>query len=355
MLRGIAKRVEGGMIDSYPLTWISTATLSLLLFTTCDGQRDPQFLTKSNSFESYTANDANSLHAVVAVARGEADFIVEWLNYHTWLGYGRFYIYNQDDDPTVLERLLSYYTSAGIVLLKHWPHVGDQRGSYVDFIHRHAHDVTTFTFLDGDEFLSLCKHATIDEFLADEIGPTSSQAEQKKPSCLELPWYMFGTSDLPFHPPRTSVLTQYFHRAKCPVREHAGKVIVRAGKQYNDRPKADIDRHTGTMHHFCREHTTNSSSIKASVASIFHYSLRNGDLSFAMRTKRGTQGDFAGQKMYEGITVGAFPERNEHRDATMLRILDSVPNLLEARPLKERRKIDTMLKCPDLSQEELDC
>ena len=295
------------------------------------------------------------LHAIVTVARGEADFIVEWINYHTWLGYGRFYIYNQDDDPELLKRLLAPYTSAGMVVLKNWPLVGDQRGSYIDFISEHAQAVSTFTFLDGDEFLCLCKHATISSFLAEEMGPRMPQGIKKEPSCIELPWYVFGTSDLPFHPPRTSVLTQYFHRAKCPFRGHSGKVIVQAGKRYEGRTKADIDRHTGTMHHFCREHTNSSSVIQPGLASIYHYSLRQGDLSFAARVQRGTQGDFAGQTMYKGMSNEAVSERNEYRDATMLRILDWVPDLLVARPLNVTRQEGAILKCPDSSQEDLAC
>ena len=327
--------------------------LLLLSGETCFGRRNSTLLIKRKTVPS--TYDRNPLHAVVTVVRGEADFIVEWINYHTWLGYRRFYIYNQDDDPKLLERLLASYTSAGIVVLKHWPIVGDQRGSYLDFISEHAHAVSSFTFLDGDEFLCLCKHATINSFLAQEMGPRNPQGVEQKPSCLELPWYMFGTSDLPFHPPRTSVLTQFFHRAKCPFRVHAGKVIVQAGKRYKGRKKADIVRHTGTMHHYCREHTNGSSAIQPEIASIYHYSLRQGDLSFAARVQRGTQGDFSGQTMYEGMTSDAVSKRNEQRDATMLRILDYIPDLLVARPLNITRQEIAILKCPDSTPADLAC
>lgn len=354
--RLVAKGAEVGYVGLPPLKkMILVATLSLLLFLGCDGQRYGHLSVKTDFIVSSTTDAAKPLHATVTVARGEAQFIVEWLNYHSWLGYGRFYIYNQDDDPTVLEQLLANYTSAGLVVLKPWPLVGDQRGSYVDFLHNHAHEVATFTFLDGDEFLNLCKHATVDAFLAEEIGPSSPQAAQKKPSCLELSWYTFGTPNLPFHPPRTAVLTQYFHRSRCPFRRHPGKVVLWGGNRYHDKPRTYTDRHTGTMHHFCREHTNDSRPIPTDVASIYHYSLRNGDLSFATRAKRGIQGDFAGQKMYEGMTGGAVLERNEHRDATMLRILDSVPDLLVARPLTIARNTESMLPCTDPAEEERDC
>jgi len=301
--------------------------------------------------------DSKPLHAIVTTARGEADFIVEWINYHTWLGYRRFYIYNQDDDPAILEGLLTPYISAGLVVLKHWHIVGDQRGSYIDFLHNFAHAVSTFTFLDVDEFLRLCKHATIDSFIAEEMDLTSPQAEERKPSCLELPWYMFGTSDLPFHPPRTPVLTQYFHRAKCSYRAHAGKVIVQVGTGFRNGTKADLNVYTNTMHHSCREHSTEYAAVQPDVASIYHYSLRHGDHAFSKRTERGSHGDFSGQKMYESLSSqdSSITERNEHRDSSMLRILETIPDLMLARPLKEVREREDILACPDFSQKDLDC
>jgi len=55
------------------------------------------------------------------------------------------------------------------------------------------------------------------------------------------------------------------------------------------------------------------------------------------------------------MTRGALLERNEHRDATMLRILDSVPDLLVARPLTIVHNTETMLPCTDPAVEDRDC
>ena len=64
-------------------------------------------------------------------ARSETKFIVEWLEYHLFLGYSHFYIYNQDDeaDQDKLIDAVKLFSAAGLVTLISWK-VGDQAGAF---------------------------------------------------------------------------------------------------------------------------------------------------------------------------------------------------------------------------------
>jgi Glycosyltransferase family 92 len=254
-------------------------------------------------------------HVVVSVMRDESDYVVEWINYHLYLGFAHFYIYNQDDDKTLMECALKPYIDKKIVTLVPWHTVGDQHRCYKHFMSMKA-DIATFTFLDGDEYLVLCKHATVNDFAA-SVGIVGAR-HQNQTKCVEFAWYMFGTSGLPFHPPKTSVLTSYFHREVCPFPHHAGKIMVK----WHDRGNDEHDKLP--LHHFCNAHTKTNASLKASAwtASIYHYSLRGGRQSFAHRVKRGAYGEFQGQAMYNNDTLIREMEatRNKVEDTTMLTI-----------------------------------
>ena len=99
---------------------------------------------------------------VVTVARNESTSILEWIDYHIWLGFNKFAIYNQDDDPAQLEsKLRSYVLDDVVSLIRASP--GEQKSCYTHAIHNFATAVSTLTFLDVDEYVVLCDHANAND------------------------------------------------------------------------------------------------------------------------------------------------------------------------------------------------
>jgi hypothetical protein len=107
-------------------------------------------------------------HALVACARWETDYLVEWLVYHRLIGFDHCYLYCNDDDPTeCFDRLLPFTTGpAPFVTFIHYPFVGLQMQMYKHFLRSRIKEVGWFIFLDIDEFLVLREDGTIGNFIA---------------------------------------------------------------------------------------------------------------------------------------------------------------------------------------------
>ncbi len=91
---------------------------------------------------------------IVACARWENDYIVEWLNYHRIVGFNHVFLYCNDNDPSELyEKTLPFtFGSHPFVTFVHYPFQGMQGQMYKHFLKHHAHMTKWFIFLDIDEF-----------------------------------------------------------------------------------------------------------------------------------------------------------------------------------------------------------
>ena len=177
--------------------------------------------TRSNQGGSSHATDMEVVHApgavvIVTCVRHEDEFVIEWLNYHLWLGFDHVYIFAQDDNPDQLRPVLAPYLAENLVTLRPWK-VGNQMGALLHFLDREQVAGQTVFFTDMDEFLVLCEHATVKQLV--EQYATNRM-------CLQFRWLNFGTSFLTNHPSRGSVLTHYHMRDLMP--HTLGKIAIRS-------------------------------------------------------------------------------------------------------------------------------
>jgi hypothetical protein len=168
-------------------------------------------------------------NVLVGHALDEIEFYAEWLNYHLYLGFDHVFVYYEDSDPEPFRALLQPYVDAGYVTAIHRPKKGFSGECFGDFATKYAAKVKTFSILDTDEFLGLCKHATIGELVVD-IGLANQDLDSGL-WCAQLPWLLFGTSHLPDHPAGGSVLQSYYKRAPAFPEPYlgngvGGKVLV---------------------------------------------------------------------------------------------------------------------------------
>ena len=110
-----------------------------------------------------TSVDNGMGHIIITTLRQESDFVVEWINYNRWIGFDHIVIYDQDDDQTLLPALLRAFIEKGVVTIVPWTLIGDQPGSISHGLRTFGKLATSVTLMDGDEFLVLCEHISVEQ------------------------------------------------------------------------------------------------------------------------------------------------------------------------------------------------
>lgn len=160
--------------------------------------------------------------AIVAIAKNEADYIAEWLEFHSLAGTSRFIIYdNGSVDETIA--VIKASPQASITSIIPWKlqgtdpltkrRISQQIGAY-------AHAITTF----GMHFQRMA-FIDIDEYLVPQLGLSIMEAVASvgNPDILSLPWHMFGHNGHSTQPDGL-VIHNYTKRAPMPFRRY--KCIV---------------------------------------------------------------------------------------------------------------------------------
>ncbi|OZB39596.1 MAG: hypothetical protein B7X48_08230 [Acidiphilium sp. 34-60-192] len=143
-------------------------------------------------------------YSVVACARWEERYIVEWLNYYRSIGFDHVFLYCNDDEPSALYQAVLPFTLGPepFVTFHYFPLQGQQHLMYMHFLHHYKQLTEWFSFLDIDEFLRLTQHRTIGEYIAAFPG---------EPDAIHFNWCFFGNNGFDQRP-EGSVLLNYTKR-----------------------------------------------------------------------------------------------------------------------------------------------
>ena len=294
----------------------------------------------SLSWENLSSNtrQVNS-YIIFTNARWETDFIVEWVNYHLWIGFDKIVIRNQDADKSTLQRLLQPYTDARVVELVDAEY-GSQFQGFVDFFESQQTPGQVVFLIDVDEFVVLCEHASIGEFWASQAAGVD---------CMWIPWHQFGTSNLPEHPPGGSVPSTYSLRwSKKGLIAHHGKVAVRS--PVSPIPLSPLHPEPNKFHHRC-EWYEGANTVKVPrhhdapnkvKIRIHHYFLRGGVKdALERRVIRGNSAILTSPTLndiFSRVGVDHYDKFNEVADPTLLNVMAEYgPGLLEAKPPRAKR------------------
>lgn len=120
--------------------------------------------------------------AVCAIAKNEGSYFNEWIEWHTALGVGKFYIYNNESTDDTRE-ILRPYIDSGLVEYHFVAGKKKQTTAYDDCLARHRYDSRWIAFIDIDEFIVPIKNNTIPEFLTD----------YEKFASVEINWLCYGS------------------------------------------------------------------------------------------------------------------------------------------------------------------
>jgi len=90
--------------------------------------------------------------AVCAIFRNEAPFLLEWIAYHSVVGFERFILYDNDSTDGGAELIRSSRFADRATVIR-WPQRPGQIKAYQHFIDCFTHDFAWVAFIDLDEFL----------------------------------------------------------------------------------------------------------------------------------------------------------------------------------------------------------
>ena len=102
--------------------------------------------------------------AITAIAKNEASYIREWIEFHRLVGVEKFFIYDNESTDN-LKEILQPYIDSEIVEYICFPGKCRQFAAYRNSIRRNANKVKYMAFIDCDEFITPIKHNTIPEFI----------------------------------------------------------------------------------------------------------------------------------------------------------------------------------------------
>ena len=104
--------------------------------------------------------------AITAISRLENDYIIEWINHHINLGFNHIYIYdNSFGQEDRLEKVIDKKYSDTVTIIPAYDKYAFQKQAYENAYHVYGKYHDYMLFIDIDEFISLQKHNTIQDYL----------------------------------------------------------------------------------------------------------------------------------------------------------------------------------------------
>jgi len=264
--------------------------------------------------------------SLVACARWEENYIVEWINYHKSIGFDHIYLYCNDDEPdTLYGKILPFVDGpAPFVTFYHYPFKGLQYQMYFHFLRHHATETEWLMFLDVDEFLCL-RHAN-DVALFMQQFPADIDA-------LYFNWCLFGNNGYKTRP-SGDVLTHYTRRehgagpftkvliksASVPYREiyrRSNAAIMHSYLDLNDSLKSvnvlneDMAGYYENFPDYAWSllHAQNRRARIVEKGFIAHFNIKSEE-DFDIRVRRSLAGNYACEAQWG--------ERTEHERTTFM-------------------------------------
>jgi capsular polysaccharide biosynthesis protein len=245
--------------------------------------------------------------ALVACARWESRFIVEWLNHYRAIGYQHVFLYCNDDDPAeLLERVLPFSSGPDpFVTFRHFTLQGEQLLMYADFLRRDSTDCRWVSFFDIDEFLRLPPDETIADFV---------ERFDEGVDCILFNWVFFGPNghktppaailpNLTRRESRIHPFTKFIAKASSLVGEKFFDSVAGHGYWHHyattaDRPVFAVNVLGEDMRHYYEGFPDKSTAIAndpvrrdaiLDTAVLHHYAFRS-EAAFTERVERGLIG-----------------------------------------------------------------
>ncbi|MFT8464742.1 glycosyltransferase family 2 protein [Acetobacter persici] len=243
--------------------------------------------------------------SVVACARWESAYILEWLTYYKSIGYDHVYLYCNDDTPDELyEKILPFVVGKNpFVTFIDFAFKGLQHQMYLHFLTNYHHETEWVSFFDIDEFLSIPAFADISDLVS----------HYPDADCIVFYWLVFGHNGFEKNP-SGNVLENY-NRRSLGINEYTKyicksnslideKIFSTLGFGFWHNPVWHSYKHINAVDVIGRNDfslanlTENQLKYIENTANIHHYMIKSFDY-LKHRVERGTSGSFSGQVIWD--------------------------------------------------------
>ncbi len=280
--------------------------------------------------------------AIVAIAKNETPYLVEWIAYQLVMGADHIYLYNNGHDE-LGESILGTLNQVGMIDAIRWtgdfPH-GPQVPAYNHALRQYGEKFDWMAFVDLDEFIVPLKHSSLKSFLG---GKTDVDA-------IWVPWLIFGSAGQ--HEYSANLMIERFERREfmSPETLTPIKSIVRPGASL----KAGV--HVHELRTACYENPKGNrdyirdptGAYRASqladgfdILRIHHYMTKSQN-EWRLKVERG-RADRGGRDISSMRSLEEFPEwdRNEVFDRSAQKFrkrlkeqISKILNVLENESIK---------------------
>ena len=185
----------------------------------------------------------NHYLALCCIIKDEIPYLKEWIEYHSFIGVSKFYIYENECSSSVEEFLLPYIEQ-GLVHVEHISGKGMQLKAYNNCLKKFKNEAQWIGFIDVDEFIVPKSNPDLRKFLKDyeDFGGLGinwlvfgSNGHITKPIGLQTK--NFTKRSLSLHPTnqhiKTIVQTKHVKKARTPhhFSYKIGKICVDENKK----------------------------------------------------------------------------------------------------------------------------
>ncbi|MFT8308248.1 glycosyltransferase family 2 protein [Acetobacter malorum] len=244
-------------------------------------------------------------YSVVACARWESAYIMEWLTYYKSIGYDHVYLYCNDDTPDDLYKtILPFVVGKNpFVTFVDFTFKGLQHQMYLHFLANYHQETEWVSFFDIDEFLNIPAFRDISDLVS----------SYPNIDCIIFYWLVFGNNGFEKNP-SGSVLENY-NRRGAGINEYT-KYICRTNSLLDEKifsPGGFGFWHNPVWHSYKEinavdvlgrndfsVHNLSETQINTieNTANIHHYMIKSFEY-LKHRVERGTSGSFSGQVMWD--------------------------------------------------------
>lgn len=221
---------------------------------------NPEFLQEKNTA------------VICAIAKHEALYIDEWIEYHQKIGFDHIYLYD-NEDGVPLRTLPNKYPNFVTVIA--YPGQCQQMNAYYHFLSKFRTKHRWVAYIDIDEFIVMKKHLHIHELLRQHCHM----------GALALNWVLFGSNNKDVYEPLP--VTQRFTKRQIGVNEHVKWIVCT-----ND-INIMVSPHHGMLH-FGSAHDCHGNQVRGpynrlgtdDIACIHHYFTKSKE-EFTFKCMRG--------------------------------------------------------------------
>lgn len=279
--------------------------------------------------------------AVLAAARNEGMWLLEWVAYHRAIGFDLVFVATNDCTDGSDKMMARLAELGAIIHIPHQPPAGmspQVAGCDLALAHPAMAEVEWLLHIDVDEFLNItCGAGRIDDLI------TAAQADTA--DCIALTWKMFGSDGQrlwaggsvleTFSKTEDHIRRRRLPLGKCLFRpDQFGQVVAHLPKK-PARPDIRVINAKGDempndalySPNLMRHTTASPAHFTWANAAIHHYAIRSEDV-FVLKNHRGDGLGIAHSKYLRGSDFWNHADRNETTDTSIQRHLPAMQALL---------------------------